>query len=195
MDIAKSGGCPQAAPMQFDSIPPLSLLVGSRLTELTRREYDWVFLFAGGVTVVAQSSHWRLVDGGTVIITDEDHGQLFGLKEPVDAANVAPAALSGASVSRVEFSAVSDLLLSFSNGRTLQVIIGSASYENWHVYGPDTRIRSPSAAGSFAEKSVNVRFGWKAAASALPVCFLQAPRRCSAKRGPARSLVLVDRPF
>ena len=35
------------------------------------------------------------------------------------------------------FFSVSDLLLSFSNGRTLQVIVGSAGYENWHVYGPD----------------------------------------------------------
>ena len=123
--------------MQFDSIPPLSLLVGSQLTEVMRREYDWVFLFAGGVSVVAESSHWRLVDGDRVIITDEDHGQLFGLKEPVDAASVVPAELSGSTVSGVEFSPVSDLLLPFSNGRTLQVMVGSAGYENWHAYGPD----------------------------------------------------------
>jgi hypothetical protein len=123
--------------MQFDSIPPLSLLVGSQLTEVTRREHDWAFLFGGGVGVVAESSHWRLVDGNRVIITDEDHGQLFGLQEPVDAASVVSADLSGATVSRVEFSPVTDLLLSFSNGRTFQVIVSSAGYENWHVYGPD----------------------------------------------------------
>ena len=123
--------------MQFDSIPPLSLLTGSQLTEVTRRQHDWVFLFAGGVSVVAESSHWRLVDADRVIIAGEDHGQLFGLKEPVDASSLVPAELKGAAVSRVEFSPVSDLLLSFSNGRTLQVIVGSAGYENWHVYGPD----------------------------------------------------------
>ncbi len=75
-----------------------------------------LFEFAGGVSVVAESSHWRLVDGGRVIITDEDHGQLFGRKEPLDAASRVQAELSDATVSRVEFSAVSDLLLSFSNG-------------------------------------------------------------------------------
>ena len=123
--------------MQFESIPPLSLLVGSPLTEVTRRERDWAFLFAGGVSVVAESSRWRLIEGDRVLITDEDHGQLFGLKEPVDAARFVPSELSGATVSRVEFSPVSDLLLSFSNGRTLQVLVGSAGYENWHVYGPD----------------------------------------------------------
>ena len=123
--------------MQFNSIPPLSFLVGSQLTGVMRREHDWVFLFASGVSVVAESSHWRLVDGDKVIITDEDHGQLFGLKEPVDAASVVPAELSGATVSRVEFSAVSDLLLPFSNGLSLQVMVSSAGFENWHAHGPD----------------------------------------------------------
>ena len=124
--------------MQFVSVPPLSSLEGRHLTEVTKRDYDWAFEFDGGVTIVAESSHWRLVDGNTVIVTDEDHGHLFGHKEPVDAGGVVLTALEGAMVSQVEFSPVSDLLLSFANKRTLQVLIGSSGYENWHVYGPDT---------------------------------------------------------
>ena len=122
--------------MRFDIIPPVSLLAGSQLTEVTAREYDWVFGFAGGVSVVAES-RWRLVDGDRVILTDQDHGQMFGLKEPVDAAAVVQTELSDTEVSRAEFSPVSDLLLWFANGRSLQVLVGSAGYENWHVYGPD----------------------------------------------------------
>lgn len=139
--------------MQFNCVPPLSLLVGSQLTEVVRREYDWAFLFAGGVSVVAESSHWRLVDGDRVIITDEDQGQLFGLKEPVDAATIVRTDLSCATVSQVEFSAVSDLLLSFSNGRTLQVIVGSAGYENWHAYGPDNSHTFASGGGELRREA------------------------------------------
>lgn len=123
--------------MQFDLKPPLSLLAGSQLTEVTKRDYDWAFLFGNGATLVAESSHWRLVGEGRVIVTDEDHGQLFGLTEAVDAAKVVTAEIGSASVSGTELSPVADLLLSFSNGLTLQALIGSAGYENWHVYGPD----------------------------------------------------------
>lgn len=122
--------------MQFDSIPPLSLLAGSQLIEVTKRDHDWAFVFANGVMVVAESQ-WRLVNDHRVVVTGEDHGQLFGLKEPVNAAKVVSTELGGATVSRVEFSPVSDLLLPFSNGGTLQVMVGSGGYENWHVHGPD----------------------------------------------------------
>ena len=123
--------------MDFADIPPLSLFVGSQLSEIYPREHDWVFDFTNGVGLVVEASHWRLVDVARVIITDEDNQQLFGHKEPVDAAKVVTAEVGGSTVKAVEVSAVSDLLLSFANGRTLQVLIGSAGYENWHVYGPD----------------------------------------------------------
>lgn len=123
--------------MLLDNIPPLSLLAGSLLTEVTAREYDWVFDFSVGVRLVAESSHWRLLDNERVLITDEDHGQLFGHERPVDAVAVVQTELEGAVVSRAEFSRVSDLVLSFTNGRTLEVLVSSAGYENWHVYGPD----------------------------------------------------------
>jgi hypothetical protein len=115
----------------------VSLLVGSQLIGIVAREYDWVFDFAGGVSIVAES-HWRLIDEGRVVLTDEDHGQKFGLKEPVDALPLVQTELNDSEVLRAEFSPVSDLLLSFANGRGLQVLIGSAGYENWHVYGPDS---------------------------------------------------------
>jgi len=123
--------------MDFARIPPLALLDSAQLIELTAREHDWIFLFSGGVCVVAEASHWRLIDDNRVVITDEDHGEVFGLKEPVDAAKLVLEKLAATSVSRIELSPVSDLVLSFSNGLTLQFQVGSVGYENWHVYGPD----------------------------------------------------------
>ena len=122
--------------MDFDTIPPLSLLADSSLTEVTAREHDWLFIFSSHVSIVAES-HWRLLEGNRVIITDEDHGQLFGHKTPVDATAVVCTELNGAPVVRATFSQVSDLLLSFTNGCTLELLVSSAGYENWHAYGPD----------------------------------------------------------
>ena len=64
-------------------------------------------------------------------------GHWFGNGEPKDAAGVVQTELKATDVSRVEFSPVSDLVLWFANGRSLQVLAGSGGYENWHVYGPN----------------------------------------------------------
>lgn len=61
---------------------------------------------------------------------------MFGHPAPVNAAAVVRTELNGAAISRVDLSRVSDLVLSFTNGRTLEVLVSSAGYENWHVYGP-----------------------------------------------------------
>lgn len=123
--------------MKFESVPPLSLLLGRQLTEVIQRDFDWVFLFGDGVSVVTEASHWRLVDSNRVIMTDEDQGQRFGLPEDVDASKVLSVELGGAAITKVECSPLTDLLLSFANGRILQVNVSSRGYENWHVYGPD----------------------------------------------------------
>lgn len=122
--------------LQFDRMPPISLLKGANLRDVAARDYDWEFVFDCGVSVVAEG-HWRLLDPEAVVVTDEDHGQSFGLKESVDAASFVRNSVSDATVTAVAFrSPANDLLLSFSNGWTLEVLIGSGGYENWHVRGP-----------------------------------------------------------
>jgi hypothetical protein len=79
-----------------------------------------------------------LAEPEVVVVTDEDHGHPFGLKEPVDAASLIRDSIGDAKVTAVAFrSPANDLLLSFSNGWTLEVLVGSGGYENWHVHGPD----------------------------------------------------------
>src|SRR5262245_56354944 len=122
--------------MSFETSPPITLLPGSSLSGVTAREHDWSFDFDNGVQVVAEG-HWRLIKGQRVIVTDEDHRQQFGLPAPVDAASVVQDELAGAAVREVAFSVCSDLVLHFTNGRHLAMLISSAGYENWHVHGRD----------------------------------------------------------
>ena len=93
--------------------------------------------------------HWRLLNPEAVVVTDEDHGHPFGLKEPVDAASLVRDSLGDAKVTAVAFrSPANDLLLSFSNGWTLEVLVGSLGYENWHVHGPDSSHTFAAGGGS-----------------------------------------------
>ncbi|WP_426168055.1 hypothetical protein [Sandarakinorhabdus sp. DWP1-3-1] len=124
--------------MHSKTVPPLSLIVGSSLTAVVACEFDWAFDFTGGFNIVAESSHWRLRREHRVIITDEDHGQIFGHKAPVDAGAVVRGQLQEAAITGAELSIVSDLLPSFAGGCVLELLVSSSGYENWHVYGHDS---------------------------------------------------------
>lgn len=41
--------------MQFERMPPVSLLKGSKLKDVEARDYDWAFVFDSGVGVVAET--------------------------------------------------------------------------------------------------------------------------------------------
>jgi hypothetical protein len=60
-----------------------SRLVGRRLVQVERRDYDWSFVFAKniGLTVVCP---WRIVVEGRIWLGRDDHAQKFGLPAPVD---------------------------------------------------------------------------------------------------------------
>jgi hypothetical protein len=55
----------------------------------------------------------------------------------VNAALVVQDELANGTVREIGFSECSDLLLHFTGGQSLVMLISSAGYENWHVRGPD----------------------------------------------------------
>ena len=61
----------------------VSLLVGRRLDDVSKRDTIWVFTFSGGLGLDVQCL-WRLVLAGRLKVTSEDHGHQFGLPAPVD---------------------------------------------------------------------------------------------------------------
>lgn len=91
---------------------------------------NWIF-HIGPATV--STDLWRLLSKERVSITSEDHLQLFGLSAPVDAGAEVMKATNGTTISEVEVSKQGDLIIGFSSGSQLEMMVSSSGYENWEV--------------------------------------------------------------
>jgi hypothetical protein len=97
----------------------------------------WVIALSDRGTL-ATDALWRVLDGTRLVTTSEDHGQLFGLKEPVNAAHRAVNVLSSLKILDVELEpAHSDLTIRFENQMVLQFLSTSCGYESWQVEDPN----------------------------------------------------------
>lgn len=115
-------------------------LIGHELLSVEKMDHTWFFRFTGEITVATESL-WRLLEKGRIVVTSEDHGQQFGLPEPVDAAE----RVAGSTVHRtVEAAGISpssgDLTIEFSGRAHLQLLQTSSGYESWRlsVQGSET---------------------------------------------------------
>ena len=80
---------------------------------------------------------WRLVVGGRIVCTSEDHGQRFGHEGAVESAREAASILAGREISHCEFHPeTNDLVLSFGTGLRLECVSDSAGYEAWMLTDP-----------------------------------------------------------
>jgi hypothetical protein len=117
------------------------------LTEAAKDEASWIFAFGCGVSIRVEC-HWRLIVGG-IAVSDEDHGQLFGLKVPVDAAQVVFERVGESPVAEVMLrGGPSDMLLHFANGAILEILPNSSGHENWALRGPDGWVMLAAGGGN-----------------------------------------------
>ena len=97
----------------------------------------WVFRFSDGSTLRAEC-YLRLISNGRISVTGTDHGQRFGLAEPVDASDRIRSELGDAKVSAASLAPeTSDLTLTFANGSRLEILTASSGYESWHLCRPN----------------------------------------------------------
>jgi hypothetical protein len=69
-----------------------------------------------------------------VLITSEDHDQMFGLKEPVNAAKAIQETVTGKPIMQFALDERSgDLSLVFEDGGTMQFLTTSDGYEGWRT--------------------------------------------------------------
>lgn len=87
-------------------------MVALPFVSLLKDEYvGWKFSF-GEPYKLQVNSLWRLIIDGRVALTATDHGQRFGMPEPVDVVADANALLREASITRVRLEeALADLTL------------------------------------------------------------------------------------
>ena len=100
--------------------PDLKWMIGGRVGEICLVEpVSWWFSFAGGGAIRADTL-WRVIASGTIQATSEDHGQRFGLAQPVDAAVRASHVLAGAVVRRLSVAGdTGDVIVDFDNDSRL----------------------------------------------------------------------------
>lgn len=92
-----------------------------------------------GYAIVAETL-CRYVGKNGDFITTQDHGQMFGLTEPYDAAEKINKAIKSKEIIKADLTEdTGDLILVMDGGR-LEIICNSAGYECYQVNGPDNLI-------------------------------------------------------
>jgi len=126
---------------------------GRLLAEVAKREHSWCFTFSGGGCVVTEAA-WRLITKDGINVTSGDHGQLFGLSEPVDARARVLAATKGRKIIDTRIAdGTSDLVLAFEGAVRLELLNLSSGYEAWRAtHGTDDVICLGGGALSRNEK-------------------------------------------
>ena len=111
---------------------------GLHITEVSETEgIHWRFILDGGGSITTECL-WRLIRDGRIAITSEDHGQRFGLPEPVDAVSFVTSLLANASIQRVEFrDGTADLAIHFGGDLCLEFITTSSGFESWQITAHD----------------------------------------------------------
>jgi len=115
----------------------LNWMIGRRVREIQLEgPKSWWFRFDDRGAIRADT-FWRVIAAGKIHATSEDHGQLFGLTEPVDSAVTAADVVSSAVVQLACATDSGDLVLHFDNGSRLEIFSTSSSYESWSVFYPN----------------------------------------------------------
>ncbi len=92
---------------------------------------EWYFSFENEA-VLRAGCLWRLVVKQRVVLSSRDHGQIFGLKSPIDAAQEAMRILAGKQVTAVVLeTGTADVKIQLADGTKLELLNDSSGYEPW----------------------------------------------------------------
>jgi hypothetical protein len=116
----------------------LSWMVGRTVRAVSFYE-PTLWVFSLGVTErISVQCLWRILKDGRIVRCSGDHGQPFGLPEPVNAQRDATEWLSSSPVSAVKLiEGTADVALDIGVAFRLEIIPDSSGYESWTIRGPD----------------------------------------------------------
>ena len=129
-------------------------------SSLLKVEYSqptiWGFAFSSGACISVECL-WRLLGPSGIVLTSEDHGHKFGRPAAVQAEQEASNLLFGSTVSLFSLREPTlDLLLTFSNGYTLEVLPTSSRYEAWQIVSSQNQHVIAQGGGEISTYSSNV---------------------------------------
>lgn len=135
----------------FEAVPLTSVdaqealatrLVGCRLMETKRREFDWAFGFGDAPHFGLSASYsWRILVNGRIAFADSDDGHKFGLPAPLNGEEEAQRLLGQRSIERISIRPdTGDLSIIFSDDAVLEVMNMSSGYESWEIGVPGMSI-------------------------------------------------------
>jgi hypothetical protein len=102
------------------------------LVDVRHDGYQWFWKFQQ--VSLSSGALWRVLRDGDVVLTSQDHGQQFGLPEPVDAVSMTVDAFTGSKLRIVSIEEkTGDLNLTFDSGTVLQVLVSSSGYESFDL--------------------------------------------------------------
>ena len=114
-----------------DAQNQLTAALQSTSCKAVKHDGEWYFSFENEAVLRARCL-WRLVVGGRVVLSSRDHGQMFGLKSPVDAAHEATRILADKEITEVAIeSGKADLHILLSDGTELELLNDSSGFEPW----------------------------------------------------------------
>lgn len=116
------------------------ILEGKTLLGFEILEHGFCSLPLSGGYAISAETLCRYVGENGEFITSQDHGQMFGLTEPYDAAEKINKAIKGKEIKKANFAEdTGDLTLIVDGGR-LEILCNSTGYECYQVNGPDELI-------------------------------------------------------
>jgi uncharacterized protein DUF6188 len=125
-----------------------------RSLESLRRDDEtdsWIFDF-GESYVLQVACPWRLIKDGGIALGHCDHGQWFGLPEPVDVETAVFDLLRKHGVlDAVITDGSADLSVDFGAGVRLEVFNSSSGYEGWILNAPGGRFLVAQGGGRLVE--------------------------------------------
>ena len=106
-------------------------IVGTSLIRTERGDFDWAFHFTQSA-VLRVECPWRILADGRIGLGGRDHGQKFGLPEPLDGATESRRLLLNKTVQAVRTrDDTGDLIIEFGDRTALEVLNTSSGYEGW----------------------------------------------------------------
>jgi hypothetical protein len=120
--------------MPFD----FSWMLGRALSEVVfLAPASWSFRFGTGVEIRADCG-WRLIEGGHIVLSSEDHGQQYGHPSPVDAEFRCRSRIVDLKIQSVAVREdTRDIVILFESDARLEIVPLSSGYESWEIAAPD----------------------------------------------------------